>query len=196
MKHVLEVGSSSLLKFQFPDDITKYQASRTNGSVYFDALGEYDIIKEYITGLIKDNKLDLIVFSLGKNTDRTPFHESDLDEFMEVFAVNFFSIVEITKHAIAENLKNRPEGRLSFLFINSQAGLGSYPNHMAYSTSKAALNHFCDNLTEEYSHNKGFKFVSVYPGMIATKLSGYRGRCPLEYFNRHLLPRIRLLMTP
>lgn len=189
--NLLEVGSSELLNFPYPADFTIKKTTRNSitSELFYDALNSdtKDLLSSIYT-MIDNDELDLLVFSIATNR-KSQFHKMSVSQFKNDFKINFFSIIEVIHGVINFLLRHYPNRRFSFLFINSTAGLSTYPNHSSYSVAKAALRSLHDNLSEEYL-NTELKFFSLFPEMVSTKLSNYRGTDPKIYFEQVYIPQL------
>ncbi|GAA5910477.1 hypothetical protein JCM5296_007189 [Sporobolomyces johnsonii] len=97
-----------------------------------------------------------------------------LDEYKNLFDVNFFSLVSIVGHAVPylneregkDELKDgEPTGRV--ILVSSGAAVGGIAGWGAYNASKAAVNSLGRTLANE---EPNIVTVSVRPGVVATEM--------------------------
>lgn len=88
--------------------------------------------------------------------------EVPMEDYLDNFNVNFFSSVMITKQLI-KHFKHKQSGQ--FIFINSGVGKRGLPGVSSYSSSKFALNGFCESLRVEL-HDFNIDVVVVSPGLV------------------------------
>lgn len=88
-----------------------------------------------------------------------------------VMSVNFFGPLNLIR-AFLPNLKARPEAHI--LNVSSMGSYAPVPGQTIYGASKAALNLLTEGLRSELSESK-IKFTLVWPGAIATNISGNSG---------------------
>lgn len=107
----------------------------------------------------QDTKFDGIVCNLGSGKSKT-FMDTDLDEFLRVFHLNFFSSVSL----IQKLLPNFLHEGASIVCISSICGIDAIAGApIAYSTAKASLNHYvkcCSSVVADY----GVRINSISPG--------------------------------
>ena len=94
-----------------------------------------------------------------------PFENIPLDIYRRVFEVNYFGLLSVTQKIIPDLIKSR--GRL--VVIGSMAGRISLPFFSPYSSSKYALEGFCDSVRRELNPF-GVKTILIEPGGIATPI--------------------------
>lgn len=128
----------------------------------------YDLgIKESIIELVENlPALDGIVFSAGI-IKRLPIKFISLDAIQEIFDINFFSMVEITRLLVkAKKLKDES----SMVAISSVGAEHASLGNISYMASKGAVNSFVKGLAFELARHK-VRVNAVLPGMIKTNLS-------------------------
>lgn len=108
--------------------------------------------------------LDILVNNAGINR-RLGIMQSDLREWQETFAVNFFGAV-LGVRACVPIMKDRPSP--SIVNINSTSGLVGHPD-AAYSSSKWALRGLARTAALEFA-DLGIRVNSVHPGSVPTEL--------------------------
>jgi NADP-dependent 3-hydroxy acid dehydrogenase YdfG len=109
-------------------------------------------------------RLDVLVHSAGVEAGSTVEH-TELSTWEHVFAVNVFSVAELTRLAL-------PALRAAsglVVAINSGSGFTSSPTGATYAASKFALRALTDALREEERAN-GVRVSSVHPGRTDTDM--------------------------
>lgn len=114
--------------------------------------------------LCSKNKLKAIVNNAGIAMAGT-VENTTLDIYQEVFDVNYFGVVAVTKTMIPELIKTK--GRI--VVIGSFAGRIAMPFFSPYASSKFALEGFCDSLRREMIPF-GVKTILIEPAAVATPI--------------------------
>ncbi|HXE76164.1 MAG TPA: SDR family oxidoreductase [Candidatus Xenobia bacterium] len=114
--------------------------------------------------------IDILVNNAGFGL-YAPVHEMDWEHFREMWEVNFFSVIRLTRLALP-HLRQR---RGAVLNISSVAGKIPLPFMGAYCASKFALNTVSSAMRMELKQ-AGVRVVVVLPGRVATRfhLDAYR----------------------
>ena len=97
---------------------------------------------------------------------RHAFDELDIQEWKDLFELNLFAVVSLSKAVIPVMLKNK-WGRI--INISSENGEQPYPDMPHYSVSKSALNGFTKMLSKSYAR-EGILVNAVAPAFIKTPL--------------------------
>jgi NAD(P)-dependent dehydrogenase (short-subunit alcohol dehydrogenase family) len=102
----------------------------------------------------------------GKNGERLGALNSNLDDWLKVFHVNFFAPIELAKGLIDQLV----EGKASIVNVTSIAGGRVHPfAGSAYATSKAALAGLTRELAAEFGP-LGVRVNAIAPGEIDTSI--------------------------
>jgi len=96
-----------------------------------------------------------------------------LDEYKQLFDINFFSIISILSHSLpyltsreSKSLsQDQPAGRV--ILVSSGAATGGVAGWGAYNASKAAMNSLCRTLANE---EEDLVVVAVRPGVVGTEM--------------------------
>lgn len=130
-------------------------------------------MEAYISSL---PRLDVIVHSAAVS-DRYTVAEADAAEWRRQLEINVVVPAEVTRVALP--LLRKSQGQV--VFINSGAGLRSYPSHTLYSSTKFALKALADGLRGEERAN-GVRVATVHPGPTDTPmLAGDLRKADREY---------------
>ena len=111
-------------------------------------------------------ELDLLVHNAGR-THRALTMDTSIKVYRDLFEVNFFGPLELTKMAIPFFSKN-PKSRI--VVISSVAAIFSGPMRSGYNAVKRALNGFYDALRAELWQN-AIGVTIVILGAVRTKIS-------------------------
>lgn len=131
-----------------------------------------DILQEETrNNIIRDTintfgRLDILINNVGMRHDGLFIRTADR-EMQEAFDVNFFSAASLTREAIKQMIRQRPQGG-NIIFIGSLAAEGS-PGQAIYSASKAALIGFAKALAREYE-TRNIRVNVVSPGLVETDM--------------------------
>lgn len=121
-------------------------------------------------------RLDVIVHSAAIS-DRFRVDEADAAEWRRQLDINVVVPAELTRYALPQ--LRAAHGQV--VFINSGAGLRSYPAHTLYSATKFALKAVADGLRGEEREN-GVRVATVHPGPTDTPmLAGDLRKADREY---------------
>ena len=134
-------------------------------SFSFDLSNTSDVAK--LDGFLKDWKtVDILINNAGKLLNK-PFLETSSSEFEEVYKVNVFGVVSMTKSVLPKMHKN---GHV--VTISSMGGVqGSikFPGLSAYSSSKAAVITLTELWAEEFKET-GPSFNVLALGAVQTEM--------------------------
>jgi len=123
---------------------------------------------EQAVGAVKQlvDKVDILVNNAGVS-QRSYALETDIQVDRDLFEVNFFGAVAVTK-GILPWMISRGGGHV--VVISSMAGKYGFRMRSAYSASKHALHGFFETLRAEL-HDKHVQVTMVVPGRIKTDIS-------------------------
>jgi short-subunit dehydrogenase len=108
--------------------------------------------------------VDVLVHCAGRFELGT-VHQVPDSVWREVFAVNLFGVVEMTRKLLPA--LRRTAGRV--IVVNSTVVAGSPAYRSAYAASKQALRVFAEALHQEET-GQGVRVTSIYPGRVATEM--------------------------
>lgn len=123
----------------------------------------HNIIKKTVDTF---GRLDILINNVGMRHDRLFVRTTD-EDLQTVFDINFISAASLTREAIKQMVKQRPQGG-KIIFIGSLAAEGS-PGQAIYSASKAALVGFAKALAREYE-SRNIQVNVVSPGLVETDM--------------------------
>ena len=110
--------------------------------------------------------VDILVNNAGTVGDPGPLEEVSTQEWRELFELNLFAVVTLTRKVIP-CMKEQGWGRI--INISSENGTQPYPDMIHYSTSKGALDNFGKALSKQYAED-GILVNTVSPAFIETPL--------------------------
>ncbi|MEJ5251346.1 MAG: glucose 1-dehydrogenase [Chthonomonadetes bacterium] len=118
----------------------------------------------------RTGRLDILVNNAGIY-EPLPFSEPDYnrwqDAWQRMFAVNFFSAVNLSYHAVAVM---RRQGNGKIIFIASRAGIRGEANHSHYAASKGAMVVLARSMAVELAR-ENIQVYAVAPGWVATDMA-------------------------
>lgn len=110
-------------------------------------------------------RIDVLINNAGVNPSRT-FAELSLEDWHEVFSVNFFGALHVSKAV----LKSFGSGGGKIINVASVKGLNSVSGKPAYAASKAALIRLTSSMAEEMAAH-GVLVNAVAPGFVDTEMT-------------------------
>lgn len=120
-----------------------------------------DIVKKVIE---KFGKIDILVNNAGITSNKS-FLEMKKEDFINMFNVNFFGGVELTR-IVANYMKDKGG---SIIFTSSMVGLNGGANQADYASSKAAINGLVISLAKELG-KYNIRVNAVAPGVVGTDM--------------------------
>ncbi len=114
----------------------------------------------------KFGTIHILVNNAGTIGNLGTFEELSIQDWKDVFELNFFAVVGLSKAVLPLMLKNK-WGRI--INISSENGEQPYPDMPHYSVSKSALNGFTKMLSKSYA-KQGILVNTVSPAFIKTPL--------------------------
>lgn len=122
-----------------------------------------------------DRPMDLVICNAGISISGN-FTEIPHEKEKDVFAVNLFGHMQLTKYLLKNDLiKNN--GRIAFIISASM--FLPFPIALAYSASKSALDGFA-NALEAYVLGKQISITRIYPGPLNTEHYKYYSDTPTK----------------
>ncbi len=145
-----EAGLSAADSLIIPLDLKKYS----------------DFGKEVQKVLKKFGVVDLLINN-GGISQRALAHETRLEVYEELMAVNYFGNIALTL-AVLPSMRARKSGAIAV--ISSVAGKLGTPLRSGYSASKFALDGFYEALRAE-NYRENIQVTMVFPGFVNTRVS-------------------------
>lgn len=121
-----------------------------------------DLVEKII---LEKGKVDGLVYSSGIN-NTIPLNQSKPEFIQRVFDINFFGFVEIVRQICR---RGRFNAGMHIVGISSVASLRGEKAHLAYGSSKAAMNEAIKCIAKEVA-NKGIYINAVAPAMTNTEM--------------------------
>jgi len=130
-------------------------------------VAKFEEVDYLIKATIKEfGRLDVIVNNAGIGPNLLRTHESSLEDWNRVIAVNQTGVFYCMKLALVEFLK---QGGGTIVNIASLAGLKASPNNISYSASKFAVVGMTKSVAMEYA-TKNIRVNAVCPGYTESAL--------------------------
>ena len=129
-------------------------------------VGRPDTFNNVINNVIdKWGKIDILVNNAGI-TSNVPFAHSTSEEFMEMFKINFFGVVDLTREVVKHMKEN---GGGSIINTSSMVGINGGRGQVAYASSKSAINGLTISLAKELG-GYNIRVNAVAPGVVGTDM--------------------------
>jgi NAD(P)-dependent dehydrogenase (short-subunit alcohol dehydrogenase family) len=164
------------------------------------AIANYDSVEDPAAGerivqqaLNTWGRVDVLINNAGVD-QRSTFHKVSVDQFRQIFDINFYGSLYVT-HAAYARMRAAGYGRI--VVSTSVAGLYGLHGLTAYSASKAALIGFMRTLAMEgKSHNVLSNAIAPYA---ATPMTARQGNMPEEFMTtmrpEFVAPAVALLAS-
>jgi NAD(P)-dependent dehydrogenase (short-subunit alcohol dehydrogenase family) len=164
------------------------------------AIANYDSVESPAAGerivqqaLDTWGRVDVLINNAGVD-QRSTFHKVSVDQFQQIFDINFYGTVYVT-HAAYSRMRAAGYGRI--VVSTSVAGLYGLHGLTAYSASKAALIGFMRTLAMEgKSHNVLSNAIAPYA---ATPMTARQGNMPEEFMTtlrpEFVAPAVALMVS-
>lgn len=110
--------------------------------------------------------IDILVNNAATVGEGGTLHDTPLSAWRDVFELNLFAVVDLTRRVVP-GMRERGWGRV--VNVSSENGRQPYPDMLAYSTSKGALDAFSKGLSKAYAED-GVLVNTVSPAFIMTPL--------------------------
>ena len=147
VKIILEEGGKAI---SIPADVTSFEA-----------------VENLVAQTVKEfGRLDVIVNNAGIGPNLLRTHQSTLEDWDKVIAVNQTGVFYCMKVALVQFLK---QGGGNIVNIASLAGLKASPNNISYSASKFAVVGMTKSVAMEYA-TKNIRVNAVCPGYTESAL--------------------------
>lgn len=133
--------------------------------IQFD-LSDKNIVKQAANQINQEKKNIEFLINNAAIIHNKFFQLTKIDEFYEVFEINFFNQVFFTQNLIRNFIKNKSG---SIIFLSSSAAEDGNIGRSVYSSSKAALNSFAKVLSRELGPSN-IRINVISPGLINTEM--------------------------
>ena len=167
-KQLLQDGTQVVgINRSIPNDIA-YLKQFENFDFYKCDISNFRGITKIIDKIFsKYKKIDFLVNNAGVRA-RSSLNKADIKKFEEVFKINTFGPIHISKKLL-DKIYSNPQKKEHFKIINisSIVGIRGFKDLSIYSSSKAALDSFTQSISLEYA-DRGLIINSVAPGFIKT----------------------------
>ena len=122
--------------------------------------------------LAEFGRIDVLVNNAGitGSAEATTCHETPVDEWDRVFAVNVRGPFLCTRAVLPVMMR---QGSGHVITVASAAGLVAFPGRCAYTASKGAALQFAKSVAVDYAA-AGIRSNAVCPGMVATPMTQWR----------------------
>lgn len=113
----------------------------------------------------KWGRIDVLVNNAGV-TSNVQFKNSTREEFVDMFNINFFGVVDLTREVIKHMIENKGG---SIINTSSMVGINGGRGQAAYASSKAAVNGLTISLAKELGPYN-IRVNAVAPGVVGTDM--------------------------
>lgn len=143
------------------------EAGGTAVACPMDVLEEASVRRGFRTIEEELGPVDLLVNNAGISGPEGPLWEVPPDDWWRVLEVNLRGVLYCCQ-AVLPGMLERNAGRI--INVASNAGVKPWPQASAYSTSKAALIRFSDNLAASVEET-GLAVFAISPGLVDTEMT-------------------------
>jgi NAD(P)-dependent dehydrogenase (short-subunit alcohol dehydrogenase family) len=140
-------------------------------TVVLDVRDDASVASGVAAVMARAGRIDVLVNNAGGSMVGA-IEETEIAQAQELFDVNFFGAVRVTRHVLPVMRKQR-SGRVAF--ISSVLGFLPAPYMGFYAASKHALEGYCESLDHEV-REFGVRAVLVEPGFMKTKIDANAAR--------------------
>ena len=138
-------------------------------------------------------RLDAAFNNAGINERQARLHESDLDEFERVIAINLRGVYLCMRHEIAAMLEHDPGHDRAIVNTSSGAGVVAAPGNPAYTAAKHGVLGLTKLAASEYARDR-IRVNAILPGPTDTPMlrASMDANPGMEQFLTKVLPQGRL----
>ncbi|CAG2163979.1 unnamed protein product [Oppiella nova] len=123
--------------------------------------------KQFNSVITHFKTLDILVSNAGKG-QRAEFANIDIDVDKEMFEINVFGLINLSRIALRYFLQNNIKGHL--VVTSSIAGKSGAPNSSSYSATKHALHGYFESARIE-TKSKGISVTMLCPGPVVSRIA-------------------------
>lgn len=130
-------------------------------------------VEQAVQGVLAEfGRIDVLVNNAGisGSPEATTCHETPIDEWDRVFAVNVRGPFLCTRAVLPAMMR---QGAGHVITVASAAGMVAFPGRCAYTASKGAALQFAKSLAVDYAA-AGIRSNAVCPGMVRTPMTQWR----------------------
>lgn len=120
-------------------------------------------ISPYLINRWNKEKIDYVIFSIGKASSKSSILNTTSKEFIELYKINALILFQFIQQLV-QNLDEPPK---KYVIINSIAVYTQSKKSSAYSASKISLDCLARTFVKE---NSEYKFFSLYPSSVYSKM--------------------------
>ena len=158
--------------------------NKKNCNFFYGDLNNFDKFKINIDNLNTKLTFNALICNFGVTEKKISnnFNEQ-IKTFENTISNNLFSTFKNVKYCL-KKLKFKKHNS-SFVFISSISSHLGFPNNPGYISSKGALNSLTRSLMRDYL-SSGFRFNSISPGYIKTKMTLGSWRNKRKFIEKHI----------
>lgn len=158
-----------------------------------DVTREHEVEAMFETVSAQCGRLDLLVNNAGIQIEEPASHETTVEHFDAVLAVNLRGAFLCSREAIARFLVPGPDGRTGGAIVNMSSVHQQIPrpHYLSYAVSKFGLNGLTQTLALEYA-SRGIRVNAVAPGATRTPIQSWLGDDAAEAVVRDHIPMGRI----
>lgn len=142
--------------------VEKYGSQRV-GIVVGDVSKSETSTKAINLAIEKFGSINSVILNAGVLSPVNPIAKAEIDKWIELYQINFFSVVDLIKQSLPYLKKTNG----NYVAVLSGASTSTYEGWGAYGTSKAALNHLIKLVAAE---EKEINAISIAPGVVNTSM--------------------------
>ncbi|MEX1308153.1 MAG: SDR family oxidoreductase [Eubacteriales bacterium] len=154
--HVLDINIDNIIKLknEYPESINGYKCD----------VSKYDEVAKIVTKIRLP--IDIAIHNACKCTF-SRFMDTSTETYKEVFDVNYYGAINISKAVIPTIKEQRP---CKIMFVSSGVAVMGFSNLSPYASSKSAIETLAKCLNLEYK-DSGITFQIIHPPLTKTRSS-------------------------
>ncbi|BBB33360.1 short-chain dehydrogenase/reductase SDR [Thermotomaculum hydrothermale] len=146
------------------EELKELAPDRVN--IYPVDITDFEKFQEILNDILKENFIDIAIANAGTSTGHG-LEVPDFQSFKKTYHLNVLGVHAFLEPIVKKMIENK-KGKA--VVISSLASIIASPSSTAYSSTKRALNSYCESL-RNLGHFHNVKVINIMPGFIKTPLT-------------------------